>query len=133
MEGAAVAGAGGEATPGRPPLRRSVSAEGLHRLLGRVPSASQAGINTAQRAKLLARLGRPRPHPAASLDAVLQQSAEGLEMGRLLTERDALLALAQPCGSADATQFAAELGALEDGASVAVVTLLGSLNPITLG
>ena len=114
-------------------LRRSVSAEGLHRLLEQVPSASQPGLNATQRKTVLKRLGQQRT-TAADLDAVLQQSGEaGLEMGRLLTERDALLALAEPSGAADAAQFTAELGALEDGSSVAVLTLLGSLNPVTLG
>jgi hypothetical protein len=130
----AAAAAGGGGGGGETTLRRSVSAEGLHRLLEQgVPSASQPGLNATQRKTVLTRLGQQRT-AAAELDAVLQQSGEaGLEMGRLLTERDALLALAEPSGAADAAQFTAELGALEDGSSVAVLTLLGSLNPVTLG
>ena len=115
------------AAAGQPPtLRRSVSAEGLDRLLGR------KGLSPAQRTALLARLGQ-RERPAEALDGLLQQSDAGLELGRLMAERAALRALAEPSGAAEAAQFSAELEALPDGASVAVMTLLGSLNPVTLG
>jgi hypothetical protein len=116
---------------------RSVAAEGLHRLLGR------HGLSAPQRSTLLALLGQPQPPPPAAAgdeaaarytDAALQQSEAGLEVGRLLAEHAALTVLSNhPPSAADATQFAVVLGALEDGATVAVLSLLGSLNPVTLG
>jgi hypothetical protein len=111
------------------------------------PVTRRDGLSATQRSGVLARLGRDARDGAKDAevaDAVLQQSDSGLELGRLLAERDALRALATPgtargvgarrggaeCGAA---QFTAELDALPDGAEVAVVSLLGSLNPVTLG
>lgn len=100
----------GEAEGGPKVLRRTVSSEGLHRLLGR------PGLAASQRSALLARLGQRHTQTsdanAERADAMLQQSATGLELGRLLSERAALRALSdchtpQPV---DVTQFADELG-----------------------
>lgn len=109
-------------------LRRSPSAEGLHQLLAR------DGLSVTQRKRLLKRLSqRQQQKVEEDLDGLLQQSDAGLQMGRLLAERDALVALANPCASAGISQFTAELDVLEDGSSVAVITFLGSLNPMTMG
>lgn len=75
-------------------LRRSPSAEGLHRLLER------DGLSADQRKLLLRRLGQ-RQRAVEGLDALLQHSDAGLEIGRLLAERDALTALADPSAPVD--------------------------------
>ena len=84
-------------------LRRSPSAEGLCRLLER------DGLSANQRKLLLKRLGQ-RQHALEGLDALLQDSDAGLEMGRLLAERDALAVLTDPSAPVDASHhFVAEL------------------------
>ncbi len=84
-------------------LRRSPSAEGLHRLLER------DGLSNIQRKQLLRRLQRQQAAAVEGLDALLQHSDAGLEMGKLLAERDALAALADPCAPADTSHFVADL------------------------
>ena len=104
-----------------PKLRRSPSAEGLHRLLGR------EGLSAAQRRALLALLGSGRRPVAEEVGAASATGAtaehatteEELELARLRAERDALRVLA---AAPDAPQFpAAELAPLSPGG--------GSLSP----